>query len=132
MSAVVLDTSAVLAWLREEAGWQRVDAVIHDGDCRMSTVNWAELVAKLSERMSSAEDIDRLLSDIPVLRIPFDEAQARLSGQLRPLTRALGLSLGDRACIALALQHGLPVLSADRAWAQLEIGIPVELIRNNS
>jgi PIN domain nuclease of toxin-antitoxin system len=62
-------------------------------------------------------------------RVPFDEELARGAGALRPATKSLGLSLGDRACLALAQREGLPVLTADRAWAKLAVGVEVKVIR---
>lgn len=66
---------------------------------------------------------------VTLLIEPFDEAAVASAARLRPLTRALGLSLGVRACLALALSRGLRVLTADRAWANLNLGITIELIR---
>jgi ribonuclease VapC len=60
---------------------------------------------------------------------PLDEAMAVASGALRPITKPLGLSLGDRVCLALAQRLALPVLTADKAWAKLELGVEIELIR---
>jgi PIN domain nuclease of toxin-antitoxin system len=54
---------------------------------------------------------------------------ARQTGALRPATKALGLSLGDRACLALARRERLPILTADRSWAKLDLGIPIKVMR---
>ncbi|MFZ1106612.1 MAG: PIN domain-containing protein [Hyphomicrobiaceae bacterium] len=61
--------------------------------------------------------------------VPFDEELARQTGALRPATRSLGLSLGDRACLALAQRERLPVLTADRSWAKLDLGIAITMVR---
>lgn len=64
-----------------------------------------------------------------VVIFPLDEPQAQEAARLRLLTRAAGLSLADRACLALAKSLSLPVLTADRAWAALQVGVVVEVIR---
>ena len=123
----VLDTSAVLAMLWREPGAERVRAVILDAV--ISAVSLAEVVAKLSERTSSVGTIDRALDQIAPEVLPFDKEQARLSGLMRPETRKLGLSLGDRSCLALARQIGATVMTADRTWTGVSVGVSVELIR---
>jgi ribonuclease VapC len=95
----------------------------------MSAVNIAEFVAKLVERSFGPTEVDRALQRLPIEIVAFDRVQARAAGLLRERTMHLGLSLGDRACLALALAEGLPVLTADRAWARLDVGVRVELIR---
>jgi ribonuclease VapC len=125
--SVVLDTSALLAALWGEPGSDRVDRVV--GTARVSAVNLSELVAKLVDRGASEADIDSVLDDLGVTVVPMDERQARIAGLMRRTTRSAGLSLGDRACLALALMDGLPVLTTDRVWASLDIGVKVEVIR---
>ncbi len=92
-------------------------------------MNLSEVVAKLNDKGFSAADIDRYLASIDLVVIPFDEALAVAAGRLRARTRHRGLSFGDRACLALGRSLGVPVLTADRAWADLNLGIEVEVIR---
>ncbi len=133
MTSPVLDASALLAYLQGEPGGDRVREAIGRG-ATVSAVNWAETLSKLAD---AGEDPDqaarRLLEAGPLLRAvvvhPFDEAQAREAARLRPLTRSLGLSLGDRACLALGKSLGVPVLTADGSWAKLKIGVRVEIVR---
>lgn len=125
--SVVLDASALLAWTWDEPGAERVDAVIGGG--RVSAVNWAEVLSRLIERGLTDEEARRSRSRFPVTVVPFDAAQALAAGLLRRSTRSAGLSLGDRACLALAQAEGLPAVTADRAWAALDLGITVEVIR---
>ncbi|MCL4189692.1 MAG: type II toxin-antitoxin system VapC family toxin [Rhodobacteraceae bacterium] len=125
--SVVLDTSAVLAALWGEPGSTRVDEVI--GRACISTVNLAEAVAKLIDRGASDADADAVLAALGVAVIPFDRGQAVAAGLLRRATRGRGLSLADRACLALGLAEGLAVVTADRAWAGLDLGVTVEVIR---
>ncbi len=123
----MLDASALLAVLREEPGAAAVEAVL-DG-AAISAVNLSEVQAKLVERGAPAESAWRWLVDLDLRVVDFDAAQARIAGDLRALTRARGLSLGDRACLALAQALGVPALSADRSWAGLEVGIEIRLVR---
>lgn len=124
---VVVDTSAVLAALWGEPGGARVDLVLPGAS--ISAVNLAELVAKLSDRGGNAEQIDRVLATLGLTVHALDEAGARQCGGLRPSTRQLGLSLADRACVALGLALNLPILTADRAWARLDLAVEIEQIR---
>jgi PIN domain nuclease of toxin-antitoxin system len=123
----VLDASALLCLLLEERGAQRVLAALPS--CVIGAVNLSEVVAKLSDRGGAPAEIDAALSALDLDVAPFDAEQARLAGLLRAQTRRLGLSLGDRACLALAGLRGATVLTCDASWAELEIGCAVELAR---
>ncbi len=127
MAEAVLDASALLAFLQNEPGADKVEAVLIRS-C-ISAVNLAETLSKLVHYGKPLEavayQIDRL--HIPV--IPFDSGDAKIVATLWPPTRASGLSLGDRACLALGLRLAVPVLTAERAWATLKIGVDVGIIR---
>ena len=127
MSEAVLDSSALLALLRKEPGADRVAAAGRQSV--VSTVNLAETATVLTDIGIPKADLRSVLSDLSLTTVPFDEEDALLAAELRPVTRAAGLSLGDRACLALAQRRKLPALTADRAWADLDLGIEVRLIR---
>ncbi len=125
----MLDASAVIAWLKEEVGGERVEAVLKRGDAIISSVNLAEVLARFSDFGAEPEGVARDL-EIEGLNIePFGSQDAALSAALRARTRSAGLSLGDRACLALAQRLGAPALTADRAWSALNVGVQVELLR---
>jgi ribonuclease VapC len=130
--ASVLDASALLAFLLDERGAERVERALDAGAC-ISTLNWAETLARLVEGGGPVEaTVTRALpatSSGPLVLLPFDDEQARETARLRPVTRALGLSLADRACLALGRLHRLPVLTADRAWRSLHLSVKIEVIR---
>ncbi|PRW63774.1 PIN domain-containing protein [Actinopolyspora mortivallis] len=132
--STVLDTSAVLAWLREEDGAAAVDPLL--ATAVMATPNWSELAQKL---LQHGVDASRTLARLRVLGItvePFTDTDAQLAAELWPHTRSAGLSLGDRACLAVARRLELPAATADRAWRSVD-GLPldgdtlrIELIRD--
>jgi ribonuclease VapC len=124
---VVLDASALLALLWSEPGSEAVAAVIEDA--AVSAVNWAEIISKLQERGIDLDVARPMLNELPAAVLPFDREQAEAAGALRMETRHLGLSIGDRACLALAAQLAVPAYTADRAWARLEIGVEVVVVR---
>ena len=126
-SGYVLDASALLALIQAEAGSERVAEVL-DGAV-ISAINLAEVVSRLADRGVPGEAIRRQLARLGLRIVPVDEDLAYAAGLLRPATRALGLSLGDRVCIALARRLGATALTTDRVWARLEIGVAVELVR---
>jgi ribonuclease VapC len=128
VSRRVLDTSALLALLNGEPGQDLVFEALADGAI-VSAVNLAEVVTKLSERGLPEARIRAALSGLRFDVTDLDTEQAHLTGLLRPLTRHLGLSLGDQACLALARTLGLPALTAERAWGTLALGVVVEVIR---
>ena len=125
--SVVLDASAVLALVNSEPGANVVGAVA--SEAAMSAVNLSEVVAKLVEGGMPEEAIRQVLEELNIEVTPFDSEQAYRAGLLRLLTRPIGLSLGGRACIALGIHLGREVLTADRSWAGLDLGIEVRLIR---
>lgn len=127
----MLDASAVLALLRREPGHELVSAVIESGSAAViSTVNLSEVVANLADAAMPGEAIREARETLGVEAVPFNAAMAYQAGLLRPSTRARGLSLGDRACIALGQELACSVLTADRGWAQLTgLGIRVRSIR---
>jgi len=123
----VLDASVVLAYLQRETGYERVRSALGAG-AAISAVNIAEVYAKVIERGLPVDEIASRLRALGLEVVAFDEAHARESAALYPKARTLGLSLGDRACLALGQRHSLPVLTADQAWKRMP-GIKVELLR---
>lgn len=128
MSKSVLDASAVLALLYNEPGSATVAAALAAGAV-ISTVNLSEVVAKLRERGIPEAAARTTTLALGITVVDFDTALAFAAGFLRPLTRAVGLSFGDRACLALAQQLGLPALTTDRSWGTPTLGITVTVIR---
>ena len=124
---VVLDASAVLALILREPGADRVQDEI--GDAAISAVNMAEVFARCQDRGLDPTRIGGICVDLGLETLPFTAAHALLAGQLRASTRALGLSLGDRACLATAMLEKRPVLTADRAWLRLDLGVEIVSIR---
>ena len=127
MVSAVLDLSAILSVLNGEPGADAVVEILDDAI--VSTVNYAEVVAKLVDRGSSSEQAQSVLRSIALTTIDFYVSLARRTGMLRCQTRKRGLSLGDRACLALAEREGVPAMTADRNWAGSVLGIEVHLIR---
>lgn len=123
----VLDASAVLAWLHGERGAERVEAVIVGS--QISTVNLAEVLTKVVERGGNARQSRLDLEAYGLVVQSHTADQAEDCAELRPLTRSRGLSLGDRACLALGRQSQLPILTAERIWADLDVGVPIIQIR---
>jgi ribonuclease VapC len=130
LSSFVLDASALLALLHEEAGSERLpkEAELLRGAV-MSTVNLAEAQGKLVSNGVPADQAWEAVLAAIHQPVAFDDEQAKLAGSLLLKTRALGLSLGDRACVALAIVLQVPVYTADRQWSKLKLGIPIRVIR---
>ncbi len=123
----VLDASAVLCLIRNEPGAGAVKAALPEG-C-ISAVNLGEVVAKMSELGMDESSIAAVLDPLQLHVVPFDSALAHASGMLRPSTPALGLSLGDRACLALAAKLGATALTTDKIWKQVHGVATVALSR---
>lgn len=123
MTSHIIDASAALAHLLDEAGGNRVVPYLKDG--LISSVNLSEVVTRLIRTGADPMRADYLGCTV----VSHDAHLAHATGRLWPVTAHLGLSLADRACLALALREGLPVLTGDRAWAALDLGVDVVLIR---
>lgn len=127
LNSHVLDASALLALLNSEEGTALVQDLLPQSV--ISTVNLAEVVTRLSFLGMPEAEIREALTVLGLEIIPFDEEQAFRAGLLSAYTKTLGLSLGDRACLALALTtHGI-ALTSDRDWKKLDIGVEISLIR---
>lgn len=127
----VLDTSALLAWIQNEPGSESVSDCLA-GVCFLSSVNFAELATKLVD-LNHAEP-DRICNQMHIMGVrimSFDESSASASAALRPITRNKGLSLGDRACLALAQQLSAEVITADSAWTALDLPLAITNIRDH-
>jgi PIN domain nuclease of toxin-antitoxin system len=118
----------MLALIQGEPGAALVDAVMHRAV--MSSVNLAEVYTKLIERGPAAFAAGAVYLSTFTGVEPFTEAHAKLAGELREKTRSSGLSLGDRACLALALTFDADAYTTDTEWAKVNVGCRVKLIRN--
>ena len=127
MSKVVLDASAILALLAGEPGADAVAACIPAA--AVSTVNVAEIGTKFADRGMAEKDVRNAIATLGLEVAMFDEEAAYATAMLRGPTRRLGLSLGDRACLALGAARGLHILTADRNWAGLKVGVDIRVIR---
>ncbi len=128
MNRIVLDASAILAVINSEPG---VEKLTTDLLARAvgSAVNLAEVQTKLVSRGWSSEQAWEDGTS-PVREVlPFDEEQAKVAGDLVTQTRHLGLSLGDRACLALGIALDVPVYTAEKSWKKLKVGVRVHVIR---
>lgn len=113
----VLDASALLAWLNEERGAHRVEPLLDHS--AISTINLSETIQK---SLAAGVDVKGLRADLEALGIvlvPFEAEDAESAATLWMKTKELGLSLGDRACLATALKLGLPAITVDKAWANI-------------
>jgi ribonuclease VapC len=129
----VLDAPALLALLKGEPGAEQVAEALEQG-AYLSAVNLAEVLSKLADWGEDPAEAQARMAQVGLLGaavevLPFTGEDALEVARLRALTRAYGLSFGDRACLALARRLGLPALTAERAWAELDLGIPVEVLR---
>jgi ribonuclease VapC len=128
VSAVVFDTSAVIALLRSEPGAAIVAARV--GQAAMSAVNLQELVKALILRGLALPVIEEVVQELRLDLHAHDREAAFAAARLTEATRQHGSGLGDRSCMALAMKLDVPVLTTDRAWAKLKIpGLAVEVVR---
>ena len=130
MAKIVLDASALLAYIHSEPGAERVAAVLEEAV--ISAVNLAEAITKLVLTTGSTDRTLRLIAEAEVDVVDFDQRLAQETGALAAITRNRGLSLGDRACLALARREQAAAMTADHAWSNLDIGVEVQLIRSSS
>ena len=124
---IVLDASAVIAVVRLEAGGDVVADVIDRSI--ISAVNFSEVLTSLGNQ---GMPLPRVLEAMRLLQlevVPYDEQQAMMTASFRVATKTFGLSLGDRACLALGRLLSFPVMTADTIWGKVELGVEVKLIR---
>lgn len=126
MARTVLDASAVLAVLFREPGADLIEK--HYAHAVVSSVNLSEVAAKLCDYGMGTAEVDELLSGLGLEVRSFDEAQALAAGSLRKATRPRGLSLGDRACLALGIAEGVAVVTTDRNWPAVSRTAGVQVI----
>ena len=128
MNTVVLDASAILVVLNSELGSEKLTPAILE-TAVSSAVNLAEVQTKLVDHgMDAAEAWEAALSSVNKA-VDFTVAHAEITGNLFSQTRALGLSLGDRACLALGISLGAPIYTADKSWKNLKLPVRVHVIR---
>lgn len=124
---IVLDASALIAWLHKEPGADLVLNHLESHSCAISAVNFAEVIAKASRlSQENGRKIAAAISHTDIQVIPFSQEQAEHTGLLEPVTRKKGLSLGDRACLSLAMELKAIVLTGDKVWKELDL--PIEIL----
>jgi len=124
---VVLDASALLAYLQDEPGCNAVERVLEES-C-ISSVNWSEVIQK---SIDADVDTGGLREDLETLGLvvhDFTPAHADVTGKLWKQTKRFGLSLGDRACLSLGITLNLPVLTTDKEWKKPKLPVRVNVIR---
>jgi PIN domain nuclease of toxin-antitoxin system len=127
VSDVVLDASVVLAAVLGERGGAAVADL--KGSAFVSTVNYAEVRTRLIDLGVKREAVDQSIALLGLEIVAFDIEQADCAADLRGATRGAGLSLGDRACLALASARNTVALTADHAWQAVEVPVQIELVR---
>jgi PIN domain nuclease of toxin-antitoxin system len=127
MTGYVYDSSALLAIILGEPGADIANANI--ANAMVSSVNLAEVFSRAEDKGIPVSKTERFLIGKEVQFVDFDADLARIVGTMRAKTRSRGLSIGDRACIALASRERATVVTADRIWAGLDLPCKVELIR---
>jgi PIN domain nuclease of toxin-antitoxin system len=134
MTEYVIDSSALLAYLNQENGWERIEFVIKEHPCFLLAVNLTEVHTRLIDWHIAADEGKEIIAAMNLVIEAFDRDLALKASDLRASTRHLGLSLGDRACLALAMTKGAIALTADKAWTSLDagLGIAVEYVRQES
>ena len=123
----VVDASAVLAAIQDEQGGEYVKK--HIDRCVISSVNWSEVLQKLSSSGSEVDKIDAFLNTLGLRVVDFTKDDGRISASLYASCKGLGLSLADRACLATGLRLKTKIITADRAWKKLELNSEIHLIR---
>ncbi len=123
----VLDASALLALLQNEPGGDAVQELLETA--AISSVNWSEVVQKALHWQTEIQGLRQELEALGFEIWPFTAVLAEATAHLRVSTRQAGLSLGDRACLALAAALGLPAVTTDRIWPSLGLPIEIRVVR---
>lgn len=128
MNNIIMDSSALLALIGNEKGADKVMQYL--SRAKMSTVNVSESIATLINKGTTFQEAESIVDSLLHKRIPFSDTQSKVAAEIVKETKKHGLSLGDRACLSLALVEKLPVLTADKIWANLKLGVKIILIRD--
>lgn len=128
LPAILLDASAILAFLRREPDYERVTQYLGSASCYVSCANLAEVISKLQEHKLDDTMIATIIGGLPIEVLHFSAKQGQIAGFLRNRTKPYGLSLGDRACLATAQDLDLPVLTSDRVWLNLSVELGLNII----
>ena len=128
MNEIVLDASAILAIIFHEPGAEKLTDEILD-HAVASTVNLAEVQSKLVKKGYIPEEAWEDAVSLVMAAVPFTSEQAKIAGSLIAKTEKLGLSLGDRSCLALAIALKAPVYTTEQVWRNLKLGVPIHVIR---
>ena len=127
MGKIVFDSSAVLTLIKMEDGYEKVAERLDDAI--ISSVNFCEILVVVSRKgFKQEQTIENLKATFRHI-VDFDKEQATIAATLDSSTKGYGLSLGDRACLALAKHKNLPVLTADKVWKKLKVGVDIQLVR---
>lgn len=134
MNKCVLDASAVLAYLNDEPGAAEIEQWLDSASCLLSAANYAEVLSKLGDHGMPLSEAMTAVATLDLKIDPVDADIARRIAELRPLTRSAGLSLADRACLALARRETCAAITADRPWLALAelLQIDIRYIRPDS
>ena len=124
---VVLDSSALMAVVQSEAGAAEVEPLLRGA--LMSAVNWSEVVERCQRKGVALASLTADVAEVGIRIVAFDTQAAESAAMLWPQTSPAGLSLGDRACLALAAAEGVAAVTADRAWDRVSAGVEVRVIR---
>jgi ribonuclease VapC len=124
---IALDASALLAFLLREPGHERVRQLLEEA-C-MSMVNFSEVLGRFAHTGQGVAPIAEKLLATPIQMVDFSRQQAVIAAALVPVTQGEGLSLGDRACLALARERRIRAVTADKAWRRVDVGIEIEVVR---
>ncbi|MCP4362357.1 MAG: type II toxin-antitoxin system VapC family toxin [Chloroflexi bacterium] len=124
---IALDASALLAYLFKEVGHTQIDEYIDE--CCLSTVNLSEVIGRFARDGHDSQKVLKRILSTNIEVVSFTAAQAALAASLLPPTKPFGLSLADRACLSLALDRDIPVVTADQVWHQTNFGLQIIVIR---
>ncbi len=128
MNNVILDSSALLALIADEKGAEAV--ADHLSNAKMSTVNIiSETISTLINKGATFHEAETIVDSLLHNRIPFSDSQSKIAAEMITETKKYGLSLGDRACLSLAIAEKSPVLTADKIWSKLKLGVKIILIK---
>lgn len=126
MTERVIDSSAILAVILQEKGDNIAKPLLKGA--KVSSVNIAEVLSKLTEMGLPIAEVVIEIKKLDVEIVDFDLEQAQKAAELRMTTRSLGLSLGDRCCLALAITHNATAVTADQQWRKIKV-CPIKIIR---